>query len=180
MEEVWSNQKKDKIKWSLLFGAPRFRAENRLDSAPTVCLGEAMKTQIYSESQGHRRSRREGDPEAQSVPLGSGLSVSSGSCLQSKCRWRVQMEVCPVLGGRVGGFYGAISQAGRRVVPPGDVEEDIVYRWAGSLPGRVMLPRWRTGSGWASVLKTQLSKGIRSSLENNRYRYLGRGGRRNE
>lgn len=46
------------------------------------------------------------------------------------------------------------------------------YRWSGWLPGSVMLPRWRTGSGWASVLKTQLSRGIRSSLENSRYRYL--------
>ena len=72
------------------------------------------------------------------------------------------------------------------VEPPGAVEEEeeeaeeeaevpSVYRWAGSLPGRVMLPRWRTGSGWASVLKTQLSNGIRSSLENKRYRYLGGG-----
>lgn len=50
-----------------------------------------------------------------------------------------------------------------------------VYRWAGSLPGRVMLPKWSTGSGWASVLNTQLSSGNRSSLENNRYRYLWAG-----
>lgn len=67
-------------------------------------------------------------------------------------------------------------QADSKVAPPGAVEKEkrgmCLYRWAGSLPGRVMLPRWRTGSGWASVLKTQLSNGIRSSLENNKYIYL--------
>lgn len=53
-----------------------------------------------------------------------------------------------------------------------------LYRWAW-LPGRVRLARCSTGRGWASVLNTQLSKGIRSSLENNRYRYLDKieGGR---
>lgn len=47
----------------------------------------------------------------------------------------------------------------------------LLYHYA-RLPGRVMLPRCNTGSGWASVLKTQFSKGSRSSLENSRYRYL--------
>ncbi|KAG7266279.1 hypothetical protein CRUP_009334 [Coryphaenoides rupestris] len=43
-----------------------------------------------------------------------------------------------------------------------------LYRRAGWLPGRVMFPRWSTGSGWASVLNTQLSRGNRSSLEKSR------------
>lgn len=46
-----------------------------------------------------------------------------------------------------------------------------LYRWV-SLPGRVMLPRCRTGRGWASVLNTQFSRGSSSSLEKSRYRYL--------
>lgn len=74
--------------------------------------------------------------------------------------------------------------AGEQATPPAaavaeeEEEEEVLcaHCWAGSLPGSVMLPKWRTGSGWASVLKTQVSNGIRSSLENSRYRYLGGGG----
>lgn len=53
----------------------------------------------------------------------------------------------------------------------GAPSESPLYRWV-SLPGRVMLPRCRTGRGWASVLKTQFSRGNSSSLEKSRYRYL--------
>lgn len=35
-----------------------------------------------------------------------------------------------------------------------------------------MLAKCKTGRGWASVLKTQLSNGRRSSLEKSRYKYL--------
>lgn len=45
------------------------------------------------------------------------------------------------------------------------------YRYAG-FPDSVVLAKCKTGRGWASVLKTQLSNGRRSSLEKSRYKYL--------
>lgn len=102
------------------------------------------------------------------------LSISSGSCLQSKSS-RESLDLNVSLSSVHGWVFGWEGRREDRWCPPGAVVEEeglSVYRWAGSLPGRVMLPRWRTGSGWASVLKTQFSNGIRSSLENNRYRYL--------
>lgn len=60
---------------------------------------------------------------------------------------------------------------------PGNVRNEtkykliFIYFWFSSLfPSSL----WRTGRGWASVLKTQCSNGRRSSSENSKYRYLAR------
>lgn len=60
---------------------------------------------------------------------------------------------------------------------PGNVRNEMKYKlifiyfWFSSLfPSSL----WRTGRGWASVLKTQCSNGRRSSSENSKYRYLAR------
>lgn len=49
--------------------------------------------------------------------------------------------------------------------------QSCFYRYAG-FPDSVVLAKCKTGRGWASVLKTQLSNGRRSSLEKSRYKYL--------